>query len=65
MTIKELNQITDSGENIKISYAGKVEKLNRFENAFQMIAYGDYLIDYVSIVNGDLIAHVKMIPAKD
>ena len=65
MTIRELNQITDSGENIKISYAGKVEPLNRFDDAFQMIAYGDYLVDYISIVNGDLIANVKMIPAKD
>ena len=65
MTIRELNQITDSGENIKISYAGKVEQLNRFNDAFQMIAYGNYLIDYISIANGDLIAHVKVIPAKE
>lgn len=64
MTIKELNALTDSGEDIILNYAGFKEKLNRFENSFQMIAYGDFLINTISITGDAIEAEIKLIPAK-
>lgn len=65
MTIRELNTITDPGEDIIINYAGHKEKLNRYETSFQMIAYGDFLIENIGIINGALEAEIKLIPAKE
>ena len=65
MTIKELNALTDSGEDIIINYAGFKEKLNRFENSFQMIAYGNFLVNAISITDGAIEAEIKLIPAKN
>ena len=64
MTIKELNELTDSGEIIVINYAGNKEKLNRFEDSFQMIAYGDYLVSGISTIKDGIEAEIKLIPAK-
>ena len=64
MTIKELNEITGSGEDIIIEYAGHKEKLNRYQESFQMIAYGDYLISNITIINDALEVSVKLISAK-
>lgn len=64
MTIRELNALTDSGEIIVINYAGHKEKLNRFEESFQMIAYGDYLISGISTIENGIEAEIKLIPAK-
>lgn len=65
MTIKELNELTDSGEIIVINYAGNKEKLNCFDDSFQMIAYGDFLVNAISITNGAIEAEIKLIPAKN
>ena len=64
MTIKELKELTDSGEIIVINYAGNKEKLNRFEDSFQMIAYGDYLVSGISTIKDGIEAEIKLIPAK-
>lgn len=64
MTIKELNALTDSAEIIIINYAGHKEKLNRFEESFQMIAYGDYLVSGISTFKDGIEAEIKLIPAK-
>lgn len=64
MTIKELNALTDSGEDIILNYAGFKEKLNRFEDSFQMIAYGDFLVSGISTIKDGIEAEIKLIPAK-
>lgn len=64
MTIKQLSDLTDSGTDIILNYAGSKEKLNRFQDSFQMIAYGDFIIGDLAVINGNLEAAVKVIPAR-
>lgn len=64
MTIKELHEMTDNKLGIGIKYGGKEATLDR-ENIVDLMAYGDFIIDKLTVSTyPEIIAFIQMIPKR-